>query len=285
MSTTAYRNTQSSRTFTRQHLRTSSTNTVLPTMTNDRTRYTPQTNHIPSPGPSIRESLSTNSISSAKVAPSISSSPSLPLSTGSNDVRNSTSKFSKQTYTYSNPPRELQRQSIQTLKSLRHNRLRQRVSSAPDENSFQNSPRSIVSQQKPSSANECSTPRSHDDNHISPLPLNQLLLKRDEQQKSSLNALMKEQERSNVPKAVQKRRIILLFRRLPPSTSPLISPRQQQTSSPIKPNITANDFQQTEKMIYDDYQPPINHTSKNIISDFSEFELCFFSPLKRISVR
>ena len=46
------------------------------------------------------------------------------------------------------------------------------------------------------------------------LPLNHLL-KRDEQQKSSLNALIKEQERSKVPKAVQKRRIILLFRRLP----------------------------------------------------------------------
>ena len=255
MSTTAYRNTQSSRTFTRQHLRTSSTSTVLPTMTNDRTRHTPQTDHTPS----IRESLSTNSISSAKLAPSISLSPSLPLPINSNGVRNSTSKFSKQTYTYSNPPRELQRQSIQTLKSLRHNRLRQRVSSAPDENSFQNSPRSIVTQQKPSSANESSTPRSHDDHHISPLPLNQLLLKRDEQQKSSLNALMREQERSNVPKAVQKRRIILLFRRLPPSTSPLISPRQQQTSSPIKPN---NDFQQSEKMIHDDFQPPINQTSK-----------------------
>lgn len=263
MSTTAYGNTQSTRTFTRQHLRTSSTNTVLPTMTNDRTRYTPQSTHTPSPAPSIRESLSTNSITSSKVPSSITVSPSLSLSTAMNNASNSTSKISKQTYTFSNPPRELQRQSIQTMKSLRHNRLRQRVSSAPDENSsFQNSPRSIVNQQKPSSANECSTPRSHDDNHISPLPLNQLLHKRDEQQKSSLNALMKEQERSNVPKAVQKRRIILLFRRLPPSTSPLISPRQQQTSSPIKPNTIVNDLHQTERMIYDDFQSPINHTSK-----------------------
>jgi hypothetical protein len=97
------------------------------------------------------------------------------------------------------------------MKYLRHNRLRQRVSSAPDENSLQNSPRSIITQQKPSSANESSTPRSHDDNRIPQLPLN-YLLKRDEQQKSSLNALIKEQERSKVPKAVQKRRIILLIR-------------------------------------------------------------------------
>lgn len=255
MSTTAYRSTQSSRTFTRQHLRTSSTNATLPTMTNDRTRYTSQTNTIPPPVPSIRESLSTNSIT-------LSSKPVTSSPTRFDDVRNSNRKISKQTYTFSNPPRELQRQSIQNMKYLRHNRLRQRVSSAPDENSFQNSPRSLVNPQKPSSANESSTPRSHDDIPIPPLPLNQLFLKRDEQQKSSLNALMKEQERSKVPKAVQKRRIILLFRRLPPSTSPLVSPRQQKNPSPVKTNMIFNDSHPTDKFINDEFQQSINTASK-----------------------
>ena len=169
MSTTAYRSTHSSRSFTRQHIRTSSTNSILPTMTNDRTRFHSQTNNILPPVPPIRESLSTNSITSSKTSSSITSSPSLPsqsLSTQNSSNDNSINKISKQPYTFSNPPRELQRQSIQNMKYLRHNRLRQRVSSAPDENSFQNSPRSIINQQKPSSANESSTPRSHDDNHI-----------------------------------------------------------------------------------------------------------------------
>ena len=233
-------------------------------MTNDRTRYTSQINNTPPRVSSIHESLSTNSISSSSSSKSVSSvtaSPSLPLPTCFNDVQHSNSQSSKQTYTFSNPPRELQRQSIQNMKYLRHNRLRQRVSSAPDENSFQNFPRSLVNPQKPSSANESATPRSHDDNLIPPLPLHQLFHKRDEQQKSSLTALMKEQERSKVPKAVQKRRIILLFRRLPPSTSPLISPRQQQNPSPIKTNLIYNDSHQTDKNVNDDFQQSSNTTS------------------------
>jgi hypothetical protein len=170
--------------------------------------------------------------------------------------------MSTQPYTFSNPPRELQRQSIQNMKHLRNNRLRQRVASAPDENSCQNSPRSVINYQKPSSANESSTPRSHDGNPIPLLPLNQLH-RRDEQQRSSLNALMKTQERSNVPKSVQNRRIILLFRRFPPSTSPLISPRQQpQNSSLIKPNIISNDVHQIDKKSRDEIQHFVNNTSK-----------------------
>ncbi|CAF2722144.1 unnamed protein product [Rotaria sp. Silwood2] len=262
MSTTAYRSTHSSRSFTRKHIRTSSTSAILPTMTNDRTRFQSQTNNIPPPVPRIRESLSTNSITSSKTSTSITSSPSLPyqsLSSSNSSNENSTNKISKQPYTFSNPPRELQRQSIQNMKYLRSNHLRQRVSSAPDENSSQNSPRSIINQQKPSSANESSTPRSHDDNHIQQLPINHLL-KRDEQQKSSLNALIKEQERSKVPKAVQKRRIILLFRRLPSSTSPLISPRQVQNSSPIKPDIISNDTHQQDKKLNDEIQHFTNNT-------------------------
>jgi hypothetical protein len=158
------------------------------------------------------------------------------------------------------------------MKHLRHNRLRQRIASAPDENSCQNSPRSIINHQKPSSANESSTPRSHDDNHIPQLSLNRLL-KRDEQQKSSLNALIKEQERSKVPKAVQKRRIILLFRRLPASTSPLISPRQQRNSSPIKPNIISNDVHQVDKKTHDEIQHLANNTSKKKKRFFISFSL------------
>jgi hypothetical protein len=242
-------------------------------MTNDRTRFQSQTNNIHPPVPLIHESLSTNSITSPKTSALITSSPSLPSSSLSSDK--SINKISKQPYTFSNPPRELQRQSIQNMKYLRHNRLRQRVSSAPDENFFQNSPRSIINQQKPSSANESSTPRSHDDNHIPQLPLN-YLLKRDEQQKSSLNALIKEQERSKVPKAVQKRRIILLFRRLPPSTSPLISPRQQQNSSPIKPDIISNDIHQQDKKTNDEIQHFTNNTSKQkTFYFFFFFNFCF----------
>jgi hypothetical protein len=267
MSTAAYRSSHSSRSFTRQHIRTSSTNAILPTMTNDRTKFHSQTNTIHPPVPPIRESLSTNSIISPKMSTSITPSPSLPaqsLSTHDSFKDNSVNKISKQRYTFSNPPREVQRQSIQNMKYLRPNRLRQRVSSAPDENSFQISPRSILHQQKPSSANESSTPRSHDDNHRQQLPPINNLLRRDEQQKSSLNALIKQQERSKVPKAVQKRRIILLFRRLPPSTSPLISPRQQQNSSPIKPDHTLNDIYKQDKKPNDDIPHLTNYTSKLI---------------------
>ena len=259
MSTTAYRNTHSSRSFTRQHIRKSSTNSILPTMTNDSTRFQSQTKHIRPPVPPIRESLSTNSLTSSKISSSITSSPSLPVQLLS--LENCSNEKSTQPYTFSNPPRELQRQSIQNMKYLRHSRLRQRVLSAPDENSCQNSPRSIINQQKPLSANESSTPRSHDDNHIQQLPFNHIL-KRDEQQKSSLNALIKQQERSNVPKAVQKRRIILLFRRLPPSTPPILSPRQQQNPSPIKLDLISNDIHQHDKKTIDDIQYTPNNRSK-----------------------
>ncbi|CAF3330161.1 unnamed protein product [Rotaria sp. Silwood1] len=274
MSTTAYRSTHSSRSFTQKHIQTSSTNAILPTMTNDRTRFQSPTNNIPPPVPRIRESLSTNSITSTKTSSSISQSPSLPFqsfSSVNSSNKNSTNKISKQPYTFSNPPRELQRQSVQNMKYLRSSHLRQRVSSAPDENSSQNSPRSVINQQKPSSANESSTPRSHDDNHIQQLPKNHLL-KRDEQQKSSLNALIKEQERSKVPKAVQKRRIILLFRRLPSSTSPLISPRQLQNSSPIKPDKISNDIHQQDKKAHDEIQRFTNNTT------FSSSDSCTNDP-------
>lgn len=270
MSTTACRNTHSSRSFTQQHIRTSPANSILPAMTNDRSKYQSKTtnNNILPPVPPLRDSLSNNSQISSKSS-SISLVQSNSIKKSSNE--NATSKI----YTFSNPPRELQRQSIQNMKHLRNNRLRQRVLSAPDENSFQNSPRSILTHQKPSSANDSSTPRTHED--IPLLPLNLLLKQRDEheQQKHSLNAL-KEQERSKVPKAVQKRRIILLFRRFPPSSSPLISPRQQHNLSPIKLDQIMPDHQ-TDKKIPEEIQHFANTTSRTRRSSlFSQFKTTFF---------
>lgn len=280
MSTAAYRSSHSSRSFTRQHVRTSPTNAVLPNMTNERARFNSQTNNIPPPVPRTRESLSVNSIISSKTSSSIHASPSLSSQSSSlnssND--NSTAKNSNQPYTFSNPPRELQRQSTQNMKYLRNSRLRQRVSSAPDENSFLNSPRSVINQQKPSSANESSTPRTHAD-HYPKQPSRNNLLRRDEQQKSSLNALMREQERSKVPKAVQKRRIILLFRRIPSSSSPLISPRQVQNSSPTKPDIISNDTHYHDKKQNDEIQHFANNSSEYILIYlfFEKFKLFLFT--------
>ncbi|CAF0972531.1 unnamed protein product [Adineta ricciae] len=253
MSTAAYRSAHSSRSFNRQHPRKSSiTNSILPSMTNNSAKT------VRPPIPPIRESLSTNAISPSQTSSPVVSSPSLPVKKFA--LQNT---IEKQPYTFSNPPRELQRQSIQNMKYLRDKRLRQRVSSAPDENSRQNSPRSILNQQKPLSANESATPRLHDDNLIPPLPLNQSI-KRDEQQKTSLNALLKEQERSKVPKAVQKRRIILLFRRVPPSsTPPVLSPRQQPNSSPDKQEKISNDVLQQDKKLIDDLHHPTNNQTSS----------------------
>ena len=270
MSTTACRNTHSSRSFTQQHIRTSPANSILPAMTNDRSKYQSKTtnNNILPPVPPLRDSLSNNSQISSK-------SSSIPLVQSNSIKKSSNENATSKIYTFSNPPRELQRQSIQNMKHLRNNRLRQRVLSAPDENSFQNSPRSILTHQKPSSANDSSTPRTHED--IPLLPLNLLLKQRDEheQQKHSLNAL-KEQERSKVPKAVQKRRIILLFRRFPPSSSPLISPRQQHNLSPIKLDQIMPDHQ-TDKKIPEEIQHFANTTSRTRRSSlFSQFNTTFF---------
>ena len=245
MSTTAFRNNPSSRSFTRQHIRTSSTTTtngILPSMTNDRSPY---------PFPNNQQLHSTPSVSSKLITSAVAAPPPLPSASQVNET-------SKQPYTFSNPPRELQRQSIQTMKYLRHNRSRQRVSSAPDENSFQISPGSVLNQQKPSSANESSTPRSHNDKALptTSLSMNHLF-KRNEQEKNSFNDLMKKQERSKVPKAVQKRRIILLFRRLPGSTPPLISPRQQRNASPLRPDMPLIDVSQVQPQ-----EEPFNQRSK-----------------------
>jgi len=176
-------------------------------MTNDHSRVPLRTNHLLNPIPPIRESLSINS---TNIKPSFTS------RYRSNTNENLSIKSSKPIYTFSNPPRALQRK--------RSSSLRQRVSSAPDENS----PRSRLNQPKSSSATGSLTPRSNDDsNHqsIQPIYSTNHILKHDEQQKDSLNALIKEQEKSKVPKAVQRRRLVLLF--------PRSSPRQEQKFSQI----------------------------------------------------
>ena len=253
MSTTAYRSNLSSKSFNRQHARTppsSTLNDILPPMNNSRIRYPSHVQQRRTADRLIPSSPSSNTETPLKTGSSTQASFSLPSSLPRSSIESSStetanSKLSKQPYTFSNPPRELQRQSVQNVKHLRHIRSRQRVSSAPDENSFQVSPRSLLSQQKSSSANESVTPRSHNDHHI-PSSTSRSL-KRDEQQKHSLNALIKEQERSNVPRAVQKRRIILLFRRLPNSPSPLVSPRKpEHVSSSTHAEMPSNDVRQTE---------------------------------------
>ena len=256
MSTTAYRSNLSSKSFNRQHARTSpssSTTTVdgiLPPMNDPPIRYSSHVQQTRDPDTSIPESRLTNTNIPRKASSSTQASFSLPSSLPRSSIESSSnetanSKLSKQPYTFSNPPRELQRQSVQNVKHLRHIRSRQRVSSAPDENSFQVSPRSLLNQQKPSSANESVTPRSHNDHHMPSSTSHSS--KRDEQQKHSLNALIKEQERSKVPRAVQKRRIILLFRRLPNSPSPLVSPRKpEHVSSPMHAEMPSIDIHQTQ---------------------------------------
>jgi hypothetical protein len=204
MFTTDYQNNQSSTSFSRRNIRRS---TSINAMTNDHSRVPLRTNHLLNPIPPIRESLSINS---TNIKPSFTS------RYRSNTNENLSIKSSKPIYTFSNPPRALQRK--------RSSSLRQRVSSAPDENS----PRSRLNQPKSSSATGSLTPRSNDDsNHqsIQSIHSTNHILKHDEQQKDSLNALIKEQEKSKVPKAVQRRRLVLLF--------PRSSPRQEQKSSQI----------------------------------------------------
>jgi hypothetical protein len=191
-------------------------------MTNDRSRFLLQKNHFSHPIPPIGESPS------ADFKPSPQSlSPETPTPTPrSRASTNASIKSSKETYTFSNPPRELERKT-------KYNHLRQRVLSAPDENSLQISSYAKSKEPKALSANVPLTPRSRDDNdtpQISPR-------KRDEQQKISLNDLMKHEKQSKVPKAVQNRRVLLLVPRSSPIQEPSLSPRsnEHQYESPSIP--------------------------------------------------
>lgn len=141
---------------------------------------------------------------------------------------------SKRTYTFSNPPREVQRQN----KSFQNRRrLSQRVSSAPDEYSSRKSSYSPSVTQKPLSANSALTPRSYDNedyntntstnnnnNYRSTEP--SLASKRSQQEKESLENLIKQEKKSKVPELVQRRRKMILFCRDS-------SQRGKQTLSPV----------------------------------------------------
>ncbi|CAF0872242.1 unnamed protein product [Rotaria sordida] len=221
MSTTTYQSNHVLTSFPRRTIRTSST---INAMTNDHCHVPLQANHFLNPIPSIRESLSKNSTSTQS---SLTSESSTISHYGSNKSENTSVQSSKQIYTFSNPPRELER----NRKYPHNNKLCQRISSAPDESSYRNSPRSKLNKQKPSSANGSLTPRSYnDDNHhsIQTKRSTNNVLKCDEQQRDSLNDLIKEQEKSKVPKVVQRRRIVSFFRHL--------SPREKQNSSSIPDN-------------------------------------------------
>ena len=169
--------------------------------------------------------MPTHSLAAIHHSPQPSSSSSSKPQTRYRSITNVSENASpKQIYTFSNPPRELDRNN----KSSRAARLPPRVSSAPNEHSSQDSPRSLLDQAKPYSANGALIPVSHEEGTPSSTrPRAHADKDEDEQQKTSFHALMKEQERSNVPKAVQKRRIVLLFPR---------SPRGHEHSSPVSGN-------------------------------------------------
>ncbi|UJR23491.1 hypothetical protein I4U23_026489 [Adineta vaga] len=215
MSITTYQNNPSSASFSRRNIRSTSN-----AMTNEHSRLL----HLPIPA--IGESLPVKLLSSQT--------PPTPRH-HFNTNESISVKSAKQIYTFSNPPRELQRNRRLSNQSL----VRQRVSSAPGENS----PRSRLNQPKALSANESLTFRSYTNRTTD--SINQHLKPDEQQQQSSLNALIKEQKTSKVPKAVQKRRIVFLFHRPSskqehpiPSNSDnnRISP-QPQPSLPIPPPV------------------------------------------------
>ncbi|CAF0749825.1 unnamed protein product [Adineta steineri] len=225
MFTTAYRNNHSSTSFPKRNIRTS---TTVNAMTNEQSRFPLRANHLRVPIPPIGEPLSINSTNMKHSA----SSQCLTSPRHHFNTNESVSvKSSKKIYTFSNLPCELPRYRRSSHSSV----LQQRVSSAPDENS----PRSRLNQPKSSSANESLTPRLYVDG-INPskriIDSRNHILKYDEQQKHSLNALIKEQEKSNVPKAVQKRRIVLLFPRSPKNSEHFNSPKNSEhRNSPKNP--------------------------------------------------
>lgn len=201
-------------------------------MTNDRSRVPAQINHFPRPLPSIGESLPKRpAIPKPIASPPTEFRARCRSNTNSNE--NSSPTTPKQTYTFSNPPRQVD----SNLRLPHSNRLRHRVSSAPLESSTQISPRSLLNQQKSSSANESASPRSHQRPTPPPRSTRNYSSKDDEQEKSSLHALMKEQKRSNVPKAVQNRRIILLFHRSATKDEEHVSP---VPPSPARSKVLVN---------------------------------------------
>ena len=188
MSTTTYRDSPTSTPLSRRPKRTSSISSNA--SNNDRTRVAvPSVDELSSP--LRRNSFQIRSQHLLTPAPPL---PDLRPRTRSTTT-DSSSK-AKQTYTFSNVPRELDR----SARSPKANQLRHRISSAPNEKPTATSPRSQV---KSSSATQSTPPARRPPFHQ---PTS-------EQERNSFHDLIKHSERSRVPAAVQKRRLILMLHR------------------------------------------------------------------------
>ena len=166
-------------------------------MTSDCSRFSSKSNHCLNLLPAIRESLPKKSaINKLRLV-----SESRTISQHYLDTNESSSMHSsKQIYTFCNPPRELERS-----KESLYKKLRRHISSAPDDNSFQNSSRSKLNQQKSSSSNGSLISHSDNDRDHRTISSTSRTLNYDKQQKDSLHSLKNEQEKSKVSKVVQQR--------------------------------------------------------------------------------
>ncbi|CAF1609130.1 unnamed protein product [Rotaria magnacalcarata] len=225
MSTTTDQNNHTSASFSRRNVKRSPA--VIET-NNIHSHIPLKVGHSINPTPSKRESLPKNS-TDTKLSFIVENSARSMSRDRPNTRERTSTQPTRQTYTHSNPPRELQRNK----KSLQNNRLHQRISSAPDETSYEKSRSSKSTKKKTSSANVSLASRSHHDDdddkkNTHSIKINHVL-KRNEQQIDSLNDRFKEQDKSEVPELAQKqRRAILLYHDL--------SPRSKQTPSPISDN-------------------------------------------------
>ena len=272
MFATAYRRNHS---LSRNSRETNRNPPAITAMTDNRSQIPSQQNHVLVPIPPVRESLSVNSTSVK------SSSTSRPRSHTNESV---TSKSAQRTYTFHNPPCELQRRRISSL--------RERVSSAPDENS----PRSRCNQLKSSSAKGALTPRSPDDS-ISSKNSTSDSSQIDQKVKDSLNALIKEQQKSKVPKSVQKRRILLLFpRSSPENNTPTPLPQETPIINPQPPSDNfEGEIADTMELAailaqiqhYDDSIPTNSSSTSQsqLKSDPSKYEYVVTSPLDMATYR
>lgn len=246
---------------------------VITAMGDNRSQIPLQKNHVLAPIPPIRESVSASS--ATRKSPST-------TRPRAHTNENLTSKPAQKIYTFSNPPRELQRR--------RTSSLRERVSSAPDENS----PRSRLNQPKSSSAKESLTPRSQDDSIHSKDSTNDSS-QIDQKVKDSLNALIKEQQKSKVPKSVQKRRILLLFPRSSPNEKPNPLPQQPPIIKSPPPDNFDGEIADTMELAailaqiqHPDESIPINSSSTSqsqTRSDPSKYEYVVTSPLDTATYR
>ena len=270
MFTTAYQRNDS---LTTQSRRNNRKPPVITAMTDSSSRISSRTDHLRAPIPPIRESLSVKSASNNSSA---SSRP------RSHTNENLSSKPAQQIYTHSNPPRELQRRRTPSL--------RERVSSAPDEKS----PRSRVNQPKSLSAKGSLTPPSQDNSRQSEYSTNDTS-QIDQKVKDSLNALIKEQQKSNVPKAVQKRRILLLFPRsspnekanpFPPETPIINPPPSDNFEAEIADSMElAAILHQIQCQDDSDLLIPSSSSKSQTKSDPSKYEYVVANPLDTATYR